>query len=256
MAVTAGGKNKIDTGLRLYVGGFDLSGDMRTFSAADMTYDTVDMTAWSDDVKSAYATWGTTGITGYQALMNDAAFGASTILALTATGAQTGTQLSLCFGSGGAEAAVPDPAYLLSGLELSDVMTVNGVGTLQGDFVPDAGQAASAAMHPHGVVLRGNTLLTATLTGSSSNSVDNEGATTNGWHAHIHVLLTNSANFAFKIRHSTDDSSWADLGTFTTTGGTVAAEVLTGTGTVNQYVAFDATRTAGSATVIVTFARN
>jgi len=253
MAVTTTGKNKIETGARLYVGGYDLSGDMRTIGAASMVYDPVDVTGWSDRVKNGFVSWATAELTGYQALMNDATGGAYTQLILTA-GAQTGSRLSLCLGGAGAAPIVGDPAFLMPSVEIGDNVAVAGHGILQGDFNIDAGQASG--VQPHGVVLRGDTSLSATLTGSSTNSHDFEGATANGWHANIHVLATASGNFVFKIRHSADDSAWADLGTFTTTGGTVGSEFLSGTGTVNQYIAFDATRTAGTVTVIVTFARN
>lgn len=255
MAVTASGKDKITTGMRLYVGGYDLSGDMMTFSSADMTYDTQDMTGWSQAVRNNYALWATSGIMGFQALMNDATAGAFARLKRTA-GAQTGTQVSLCFGGAGAAPAVPDPAYLLPAVQMGDSVNTAGAGILQGDFLPDAAQYPTAGLMPMGVVLRGDTALSATLAASSANSHDNAGSTANGWHANLHVLSTASGNFTFKIRHSADDSAWADLGTFVADGSAITSETLSATGTVNQYIAFDAARVAGTVTVIVTFARN
>jgi hypothetical protein len=109
---------------------------------------------------------------------------------------------------------------------------------------------------PYGVVLQGAVSLSATQAASSAISADGVAASTAGWTAIIHILATSSGNFALKIRHSTDDSNWSDLGTFTTTGGAVGSELLTGSGSVNRYVAFDATRTAGTITAVVTFVRN
>ena len=60
----------------------------------------------------------------------------------------------------------------------------------------------------------------------------------------------------FKLQHSTNDSTWLDLVTFTANGSAITSEHQTGTDTVNQYVRGLATRTGGTALVVMTFARN
>ena len=105
-------------------------------------------------------------------------------------------------------------------------------------------------------MLQGPTALSATQAASSSISADNGASSSDGFIAHLHILSTSSGDFAFKIRHSADDSAWSDLVTFSADGSAVTAELASGTGTVNRYVAFDATRTAGTVTAICTFVRN
>jgi len=255
MAVTSSGKDKLTTGMRLYLGGYDLSGDARTFGTLLNSHETADITGWSEGLINYLAAHRSVGVTGFQALMNDAtgkAWGQ-----LKTPGSNTGSQLSIGFGGGGSDPAVGDPAYHLPSIQFSANPAIDSNAVVfTSDFMPDAGQVDSGVNNPAGVVLRGPTALSATLTASSSNSVDNEAAATNGWSAIIQVLSTSSGNFAFTIEHSSDDSAFSTLGTFTTTGGSVGSELLTGTGTVNQYVAFNAARTAGTVTVVVTFVRN
>ncbi len=249
MAATPSGKDKLMRWARMYVGGYDISGDSRTVSTLDMTYGEADITGWSEPVWN-YLRDGrlTTGITGYQAIANDTATTGSVTLL------QDGNDqnLSLFLGGGG-EPAIPDPAYLLPGVQLMDTMSIDGnVAIINADFKPQAGAIDTAVANPLGVMLSPATSISST---TNNTSHDNEGATTGGWNAIIHVTATSSGNFAFTIEHSTNDSAWATLGTFTTTGGSIGSEYLSGSGTVNQYTRFVATRTAGSVTPVVSFAR-
>jgi len=248
MAATASGKDKILRWTRIYVGGYDLSGDSRTFSSADIIYGEADVTGWSEAVTNFLRDGRlATGIRGYQALLNDATGRAYTILQ-----AGNAQNVSLLFGGGG-EPAIPDPAYLIPSVQMMDNATIDGnVAMINADFIPQAGAVDTAVANPFGVLLSPATSISSTTTGASH---DNEGATTGGWHSIIHITATSSGNFAFTIEHSTDDSAWATLGTFTTTGGSVTSEYLSGSGTVNQYTRFLATRTAGTVTPVVSFAR-
>jgi len=57
------------------------------------------------------------------------------------------------------------------------------------------------------------------------------------------------------VQHSTDNSSWSDLCTFTAVS-VVGSEILTGTGTVNRYVRYIISAFTGtSVTFAVAFAR-
>ena len=256
MAVTPSGKDKLLRHLRLYVGGYDLSGDSRTFGNAMGTFGEVDFTGWSELVRNYLADgWLQAGLTGYQALMNDTSGRALDQLQLS--GNSQASQISLCFGGGG-EPAVPDPAYLLPSIQLNDLQAFDGsAAVLSGiDFRPDAAQYTTNFAKAWGIVLQGPTALSATQAASSSISADNGASSSDGFIAHLHILSTSSGDFAFKIRHSADDSAWSDLVTFSADGSAVTAELASGTGTVNRYVAFDATRTAGTVTAICTFVRN
>jgi hypothetical protein len=254
MAVTNSGEDKILRWTRLYVGGYDLSGDSRTFSGINNTLEAAEMTGWSESVRN-YLSAGMreVGLMGYQALMNDTTTtGAFTIL----KNPDVSYQLSMAFGGGGTP-AIGDPAFLLPAVHMSSTTCLDSNAVVfNGDFLVDADQYNASYDNPLGVVLQPGSSLSSTLSASSTNTVDFESQTTGGWVAILHILATSSGNFAFKVRDSADDSSFADLVTFTLDGSAVGSEVIFGTGTVDQYVGFDAQRTGGSCTAVCTFARN
>jgi len=90
-------------------------------------------------------------------------------------------------------------------------------------------------------------------------SVDNGAATTGGYIAFLHIPQTTGAiasnTWSFIVEHSSNDSSFSTLATFTADGSAITAERLEGSGTVNRYVRFKYTRTAGTARPWVTFIR-
>jgi len=113
MAATASGKDKLINHLRLFVGGYDLSGDSRNVGGFTSTPGEVDMTAWSNEVYNFLQNGRKeTMIAGYQAFLNDAAAGAFTQLKV----AGALTEVLACFGGGG-EPAVPDPCFLMPSVQ-------------------------------------------------------------------------------------------------------------------------------------------
>jgi|TARA_R110000824_G_scaffold77787_2_gene196625 hypothetical protein len=97
-----------------------------------------------------------------------------------------------------------------------------------------------------------------TATGNSA-SLDNSASSASGGSGYIQVTAESgtSPTMAVKIQHSADDSSFADLITFTTAS-TVSAERKTVDGTVNRYLRVN--RTVGgssspSVTYMVAFSR-
>lgn len=253
MAVTTSGKDKILRWTRLFYGGYDLSGDARTIGSITNTIGRGNVHGWSESIVT-YLSDGRreVGVTGFQAILNDATGRSFAQLRDPAVS----SRLLICFGGGG-EPTYGDPAFLLPSMLMSSPLSVDGnVWMINTDFEVDASQTTTNLDNPAGVTLRGATSLSASLTVSSSTSFDFGAASANGWSAVIQVLATSSGNFAMTIKHSTDDSSFATLGTFTTTGGSIGSEFLSGSGTVNRYVGFDAQRTAGTITVAVGFARN
>jgi len=253
MAVTPSGKDKVLKYARLYVGGFDLSGDLRDFGTIENSYESASMLGVSETTDNFLAAGSLmTAINGLQVLMNDTATsGSHTLL----SSAPNQSQVSIHFGGGGAP-AVGDPGYLLPTEQLGDAISIDAASAVMAaNFAFDQRQYSGNITKVFGIVMRGNTSLSATLTASSTNSVDQGAQSTAGWAAHIHILSTSSGNFALSIEDSADDSAFGTLGTFTTTGGSVGSELLTGSGTVERYVAFDAQRTAGTITAIVTFTR-
>lgn len=109
-----------------------------------------------------------------------------------------------------------------------------------------------------GVVLAGNLAVSTTSTGSS---VDNAASSNTGGVAHLHVTAnTRNGTAVAKVQHSADNSTWADLVTFTTIStGTATSQrstVASGT-TINRYLRALITPggSTGSLTVTVAFAR-
>lgn len=233
--------------MRIYVGGFNLSGDARTFSSADLTHDRADMTGWSNGVRNFLANYRNIGIEGFQALLNDTATtGAFQVLKDTPS-----TRVSMLFGSGTVP-AIDDPAYFLGAASMEDTAGFDGgAATIGASFVPDANQTIIS--FPWGEVLHPETSLSATTDGAS---VDNGASSANGGHANLHITATASGNFANKVQDSPDDSAWADLITFSADGSTVTSEQGSASGTVDRYTRFQATRTGGSETPVCVFARN
>lgn len=249
MAVTKSGKDKVQRYFRLYVGGIDLSGDSRTFGSADNMFEFVDLTGWNQTVRNGLPDGvRQVGLRGYVAHFNDTATtGSYSVLASS----DNASRLSLLFGGGGAP-AIGDPAYLLGSVQISDQGSIDsGAAIITADFLADARQY-NAASNPAGVVLHPATSLSST---TSASSVDNGGATSNGARANLHVTVTSGGTWAFTVEHSTNDSAWATLMTFSADGSSVTSEQQSSTGTVNQYLRVVATRTSGTVTPIVTIAR-
>ena len=254
MAVTFGGKNKIMKSTRLYVGEFDLSGDALQIGSLPTEYNEVPFGGMSRTFDEFLVGYGNIGIDGLQVLMNDAASGAYTVL----NGGNSSDQTSVCFGSGGSAPTAGDPAFLLPSIQFGMSASLNSERTVLDipSFRVDASQYSANYRMPLGVVLQGAISLSATVTASSSNSVDAGGSTSNGWSANLHIIASSGGSWVIRIEHSTDDSTFATLGTFTANGSAVTSEFLTGSGTVNRYVAAELVRTSGTLTAVITFARN
>lgn len=128
-----------------------------------------------------------------------------------------------------------------------------------GDVVSVTSQLQADGGLESGRVLAPATVVT-TATTTNGTAVDNAAATTNGGVAHAHVTANaNNGTTTIKVQHSTDNSTWVDLVTFTTVATTIKTsrrvEVASGT-TVNRYLRSQIiTAGTGSITTTVAFAR-
>jgi hypothetical protein len=79
---------------------------------------------------------------------------------------------------------------------------------------------------------------TAEAAGGNSVAVDNLAATANGLVAHVHVPDVTGAgpSLGVKVQHSTDNSTWVDLVTFTAITADYNAQRIQTAGTVNRYL--------------------
>lgn len=246
----AKGKNKLVRWLRVFVDGYNLSGDARNFASMDNMMEGVDLTGWSEEVR-----WGIAdklrqvGVRGFQALLNDTAqSGAHSVL----KNPGSPMVVSFLFG-GGAEPDFGDPAYLLGSMQVSAPAGLDGQAhVLTADFLPNG----RTSVNPFGVVLHPETNINATTLGDS---VDNGAATSGGWHANLHITATSSGDYEFRIEQSATGAFSGEettLATFTLDGSAIGSEELSGSGSVAQHVRFVATKTAGSCTPVCVFARN
>ena len=246
----AAGKNKLLRFCRLYVGGYDLSGDSREIGTLKNSMGEVDLTGWGQDGNYIADMARAVGLTGYQALFNDLAGGSFSRLA-----AQSSQVLTLAIG-GGAAPAVGDMAYLLPAVQMSSPVDFsNSVAVLSADFNLDASQVSANYGNPFGVVLLPLTALSNTTTGTA---VD-VGTGAAGWIAQLHVTVSSGGTWAFIIQYSATGVFGGEettLGTFALTGSAVGAEFLSGTADVDGYVRFKATKTSGTCTVFCALARN
>ena len=126
------------------------------------------------------------------------------------------------------------------------------------DIVQASAEFQSSEAVEHGVILSSGAAVTATGNGTS---VDNGASTANGGAGFLSVPVnTRNGNITVKIQHSADNSTFADLVTFTVVSSTTTTSerivVAAGT-TVNRYlrVNFTVAGSTGSATPVVAFTR-
>lgn len=125
---------------------------------------------------------------------------------------------------------------------------------------------ANADWKANGIVEDGIIHFThAAITGSTSNgtAVDNAGSSASGGSGYAQVsalTLGGYDNVVLKVQHSTDNSTYADLITFTVVTAAPAAQRSTVAGTVNRYtrgnLSYTGAGTGQSTTCFVGFKRN
>jgi len=108
-----------------------------------------------------------------------------------------------------------------------------------------------------GIVLQHLTAKTVDWNTEGAESQDAGASSSGGGAGYLHVTaLSGFTGFVGKIRHSADDSTYADLVTFSNVTSAPAAQRGTVAGTVNRHLAFDGNVTgSGSITVMAGFAR-
>ncbi len=106
-------------------------------------------------------------------------------------------------------------------------------------------------------IVQANTTITAT---TNFTSVDNAASSANGASGYLEVLTpTSTDTYVVKLQDAPDNSTWADLITFTLNGTVRGSERIAVTGTVDRYVRAVATRTGSagdSFKLAVVLARN
>ena len=247
------GKDKLMRGTRVYVGGYDLSGDVRTLGSLDYTAPEVDMTGLSNDCDNFLAGRFNVGVRGFQSHLNDASGGASAVM----QSAPNSFVSSVLIGSGGSAPAAGDLAYIIPGVQLSDTTEFSSsTGMFSTDMLLDTSTVDANYKTPIGKVLFAHTSYSSTTNGST---VDIGAAGSNGGHGSLHITNSGGGSFAFIIQHSTT-GAWAGeestLLTFSSDGSAVAGEWKSVSGTVRRYIRGVATRTAGLVVMTMAFSVN
>jgi len=125
-----------------------------------------------------------------------------------------------------------------------------------GDVVQASAEFQASEGVGHGVLVSNGSTVSATGNGTS---VDGTAATTNGGVGFLSIPVnTRNGNITVKIQASADNSTFADLVSFTAVSGTtVSSERIEVTGTVARYlrVNYTVAGSTGSATPVVAFTR-
>lgn len=236
--------------MRMLLGAYDVSGDARALDGVGETFREDDATGWSDSVINYTLGPARVFIDGFQAVFNNtASTGSHTVLspALESYG-------SLFIGIRAAP-AVGDPTFSMPLHKAA--YTISGEGPVFVNINTDVGQTGSLSvgglpMRPWGKALAIGASLS---TNTNGTSVDNGASSANGALAYLHITASSGGAWALTVQDSTDNSTFADLITFSANGSTVTAEQGSATGTVDRYVRFRAVRTSGTITAWCTFIR-
>lgn len=256
MAVTFSGKDHLLKDLRLYAGGYNLSGDALNISTLDNQEQETDMAGWSDAMHY-YTITGrkNIGMSGLQVFMNPDTTGAFGRLK------DSPVQALMAFLMGGAgEPVIGDPAFLLPALTLADVISFDSDrAVLSTDGRLHAAYYDAYVANPLGYVLMDGAAQSATWNANSVDYAAAQVALTSGVgsQAILFVLNASATTWTFKVQHSTDDAAWADLHTFVANGSAITAERISSSTLVNRYVRFQGTKgaPAGTTQAVCVFSR-
>lgn len=236
------GKNTITA-----VGKYDLT---TFFTSATTTnnVETLDSTTFGSANKT-YVPGQKEGTVSFEGLWSGAANEVDVAL-LAALGTTTPTPITV----GTEGAAIGRRAKLLDANETS-----YEVSSAIADLVSISAEAQATDGLDGGVLLAAQQTVSATV---DNTGVDNSASSANGGVAHLHVTAnTRDGAATIKVQHSSDNSTWVDLVTFTaTTSTTTTTErvvVAAGT-TVNRYLRAKVSSLSGSTgslTITVGFAR-
>jgi hypothetical protein len=143
---------------------------------------------------------------------------------------------------------------MLGGIQLGDLTGWDGQAAIvNATFEPSTSYVDAK---PWGVILSDATSRTATV---SLSSVDNGAATTAGWSANLHIVASSGGTWALIIEQSATGAFAGEettLVTFAADGSAITSERQIGTASAAQHLRANLTRTSGTMTAIITFARN
>ena len=238
----------------VYIDEFDLSSYFNDVSVT-LDNDTAETTAFGDTNKSFIlgTRGGTLSMSGMWAADTDGSDEElQALLGNATTPILTIRQGAAAIGSRAIIAQANETNYAISN-------PVADVSTISADFECTPNQVSNLTF-----ALAGGVQLTAGASiahGSLGDlsSVDNAASSANGGAGTLHVPTnTVNGNTTIKIQHSANNSSWADLISFTVVGSSAkTSEIKAVSGTVNRYLRASASTagSSGSITFMIAFAR-
>jgi hypothetical protein len=240
---------------KVYVDEFDLSG---YFNAADtsITNTTEDTTAFGSSSKTYLLGLqdGTVSLSGMWSADTDGSDEElQAILGATTTPLLTIAEDAGTIGNRAIVAKAHETSYAISN-------PVTGVSAVSADFQSSTGGTTNVTHAiSAGVQLTTGASIAFGSLGDLA-SVDNAASSANGGIGVLHVPTNTVAGGAttIKVQHSADDSSWADLITFSSVAAaTATSEMVAVSGTVNRYLRATASTAGGSGSITfaITFAR-
>ena len=223
---------------RIMIGGSDLSGDARSLGAAGINRRPSPASGWEADLNENLIGRGTIMFGPFAALFNS-----DDRRSFYAIGNDPVEHATLFLGIRQAP-QIGCPAFSAnvqsssSAVNVSDDAPVMIDGDFSGAQDGDAGWGEALAV---GVDYG---------TSASLGSLNNGAATTGGYLATLHLVSpasTASGNsWSIEIQHSTNDSAWSVLDTFTLDGTAASSQMLSGTASVNQYTRVVLDKAAGN----------
>ena len=224
----------------VYVNGRDLTGYFKKFSVSG-TADVADATTFGDTSKDYVA--GQTDATLTAEGLFDGTTSAIADILSTALGDAT-SSVWTWFPAGAS--AIGNDGYGLYGIETSYEVDspINGVVGIAAEVQGTVGLEPVDLLH----------VLALTSTTANGSSLDGAAGTTGGGAAYLHATAVAGTNptAAVTVEHSTDDSAWSTLATFTTVSTAGTSQRVAVSGTVNRYLRVAYT-IGGSVSPSVTF---
>lgn len=235
---------------RLIVGGYDLSGDVRSIGALPWTFEADEGAALTDEVMNVLIGQPTIAPGVVNSFFNNAAAGVHTLF----SGQGGEDQILTALVGAGAAPLAGSPAFCGRFPLLSYMAGGEGAvgATLTfgnaSEAAPDYGIPWGVLLHPSGQETGAN---------AGTNDSDYGVQTTDGGFGVLHILATDGT-VTFSIDDSPDDSVWSNLLTFTLGGDSIGAEIvsLADTATVERYLRWQAAPgTATAFTFVMSFVR-
>jgi len=213
------------------VGGYDLTTYLREASVST-DVDVADTSVFGNTYKTGIVGLGGSSM-NFSGLYESSASAIDATLS-TALAASGGTIVTIGFDS---SLAIGKRIFTLDANETSYAVngSISDVVSVQAAFSARTNLGGKSGVSLHA--------LAAETSSTNSASVDNGAATTNGGWGSLHVTVANRADadetYDIKIQHSTNDSTWADLITFTQVAASTpqAQNTIVASGTtVNRYL--------------------